>query len=525
VTSIERGRTAAPLVRAARTAVQAMPKRTDTAEPVRPTPALGATSLLAYGSVWRRPGADLPRVAAALSMQRVLGNNAVARLLRDRSSATLAARVPGAGMPAGPGSGPTIAHAVIQRDIGFEFETPWRVEHADGSPLEKYERIYTGTGANAGFNMEADTASSDLSDIEFVVKPPVAETAGGQAQLGATMAAMQTFFGNLITAAGGHTIQGAPIHPFVNDDKQNLVIKPGTDNAAVPQTTVGVRLDRLIALLTELSRAGGDAKSELLGLAGRQDFSAGQLTRFKDTVAGTATTWSLHDNNRPDYHSSEQMKGFVALILQYLLRGATVPGADPYAQAFKYAKMVSIIMARTDFGGMFKMLPRAEQDYYAGHPDHWVQMVLDAANLSPNGNVIERGLKGDPPVYKGGKLKKAGKVIPIPITRKDWLQAMLLGHDLLTVSAFEAFKPGQEAPFSGAFGALGKRTDDVGPGLLDKGAIIELREIKEGLDYQDWAQFADDVFTYIMALNNWNPGGGAAPQYTKTATPGRGMRR
>ncbi len=443
------------------------------------------------------------------------------------------------------GSNPALLRAprastpVIQRAVGFEFETNWMVSHADGSPFAKYDPIYTG----AGWRMEADEPAHGLSDVEFVVKPPFEETAGGLANLQATMAALQAFFGNLTAAAGGkgNLLQNAAANPYVDGPLQNDVILQAGDPTATPQTTVGVRLERLMVLLDELSRPGSDAKEELLGLGGRSDANAATLDTVTDAISGVPGKAPIHDRNRmgTGYVPSQAMRGLMAMIALYLRRGAIIPGLDPYAQAFKYAKMVAIIMGRTDFGGMFAQLPNTERDYYLTHPDHWVQFALDtakdafpAANFAPAGNVIARGLKGAPPKYhpQTAQMTKPGKVIPIPVSRRDWLMGMPLGHDLLTAGTFEQFNPGRQANFSGAFGALGKRTDKVGPpGPLGgagafKGVILELREVKHDRHYLDWAQFAEDVFNYILALNAYTPGVGAAPQYQKTATPGRGVR-
>jgi hypothetical protein len=420
---------------------------------------------------------------------------------------------------------------LIQRSVGFEFETSWLVSKADGTPFNKYDEIYTG-GVN--WNMEADTPSEGKSDVEFVVKPPFPENAGGLTTLRSVMPNMHGFFGNLIAAAGGHrnTLQGAGADPFVDAELQNNVVFTAGDENATPQTTVGVRLERLVALIDELSRPNSEAKSELLDLAGRSDQNATMLHTVSDVVKGTATTWALHDNNRPTYIPSAAMKGLVSLLVLYLRRGAVIPGTDLYAQAFKYAKMVTIIMGRTNFAGMFQQLPQVEKDYYIDRPNHWVQFVLDAAqasmpaaNFAQNGNVIARGLKGDPPKYAKAKIVKPGKVIPIPIQRREWLLGMLVGADLLNEETFERYNPGQTANFSGAFGALGTQTDDVGALQAHKGVILELREVKHDMDYRDWAQFAEDVFNYVMLLNAWDPAtGAAAPQYTKTATPARGVR-
>lgn len=467
-----------------------------------------------------------------VGLQRAAGNASVTSLLRARRAKPAEPRHG----PASPAqSAPSTAHGrrvPLQRSVGFEFETSWLVEKADGTPFEKYDPIYTGVG----WTMEADTPSGGRSDVEFVVKPPFEESAGGLVTLGAVMPAIQNHFGNMIAAAGGarHTLRGGPANAFVDPGLQNDVVFTAGDGSATPQTTVGVRLERLVALLQELSRPNSDAKSELLNLADRGTPNAQMIGKVVDVIQGTPSTLSLRDHNRGfAYAPSAAMRGFMAMLLLYLRRGAVVPGVGPYAQAFKYAKIVAIIMARTDFAGMFRQLPPPEKDHYTKRPEDWVKFVLDAASdtyhgadFRSDGNVIARGMKGDPPKFKkNGSISKAGKVTPIPISRKDWLMAMLLGHDLLNAETFARYKPKEKVQFSGAFGALGTKTDDVGALQAHKGVILELREVRHDRDYRDWMQFAEDVFDYIMQLNAYDPAGaGAAPHYTKTATPGRGVR-
>lgn len=492
-------------------------------------------------------------VEALLALQRSAGNAAVASLLDERRnrqgspigglqtqagnearSRVFAAnpKAPPAMSATGPGPRPASRTLAVQRSVGYEFETSWYVSKADGSAFDKYDPIFTGVG----WRMEADTPSEGTSDVEFVVKPPLEETNAGRNTLHQVLPAIQAHFQNMIGAAGGqgNLLQGAHANPFVDGGLQNQVKFKAGDTTATPQTTVGVRLERLVPLLQQLSTPNSDANAELMGLAGRHAANAQMLNAVVGAVEGTPTTLSLRDWNRGfGYTPSAAMKGLVSLLIMYLRRGAAIPGVDPYAQAFKYAKIVAIVMARTDFAGMFRQLPDTEKDYYRSHPDHWVDFVLEAARASlpgasilPGGNVIARGLKGDPPKYnKKGVVAKPGKVIAIPLNREDWLKGILVEQDLLNADTFARYKPKEKVQFSGAFGALGMKTDDVGAAQAHKGVIIELREVKHDRDYQDWEQFAEDVFNYIELLNAYDPaGGGAAPQYTKTATPGRGVR-
>jgi hypothetical protein len=105
---------------------------------------------------------------------------------------------------------------------------------------------------------------------------------------------------------------------------QNDVVFTAGDENGTPQTTIGVRLERLVALMDELSRPNSDAKSELMGLAGRANPNAAQFDVITDVVLGTPMTLALHDNNRPAYAPSDAMKGLVAMLIQYLRRGAVI---------------------------------------------------------------------------------------------------------------------------------------------------------------------------------------------------------
>jgi hypothetical protein len=75
---------------------------------------------------------------------------------------------------------------VVQRKVGFEFETPWRAKRiSTGEPLAKRELI--GTRFD-GFKVEADAdPEGGHSEIEFIVDPPVEEGAAGERRLTTVM--------------------------------------------------------------------------------------------------------------------------------------------------------------------------------------------------------------------------------------------------------------------------------------------------------------------------------------------------
>lgn len=405
-------------------------------------------------------------------------------------------------------NGNHVASRLLQRAVGFEFETAWEVTKR-GKPPPKYTKLKQG----AGWHMETDEPSAKISDIEFVVYPPAEESATGRAQLVAAMTSLQNFAQALDNQKGQAKLSGAPaLTPFV-DQPTGVVIKPRGDIAGQPQATIGLRLDRVDHLISAFRHAGTDAQDELLG----------NETAWNSGTLGRAQQWATNatDPNRGGYVPSGNMRGLLALIYQYLDRGRMpAGGATPYQKALKYTKSMTTVMARTNFGGLFRLVDDAEKDYYITHPAEWVNFVLSSmGGLAANVNVIERGMRAP-----------KNKVVQIPITREQWLMGMLAGVDLLTAEALKQWMPKQPKVesgevISGAFGRLGHKTDDVGQLQAIRGAILELRDIKQGLAFEDWGVFATDVFDWIMALNAWDPTAGAGvPVYTKNAAPARGIR-
>ena len=75
---------------------------------------------------------------------------------------------------------------MVQREVGFEFETSWRMKRiSTGEPLAGHELI--GTRFD-GIKAEADAdPEGGHSEIEFVVDPPVEEGDAGARRLTTVM--------------------------------------------------------------------------------------------------------------------------------------------------------------------------------------------------------------------------------------------------------------------------------------------------------------------------------------------------
>lgn len=232
------------------------------------------------------------------------------------------------------------------------------------------------------------------------------------------------------------------------------------------------------------------------------------------TLSGSLTT------------ASAKLKGLVSLLVSYLRQGSYYSYNQPlptdpqeryiarYKRALPYAKSMTLVLARTDFGTLFKDLDPVERAPFEQNPATWANLVLGVVGNNnnaddPNGDVIERGVRGK--VSRQDELQHRNlKVIRIPVKRREWLRKMTQGVDLLTAHK-SSFLSAARSQFE-SMGSL-RKMDQLPGG--NRGAIVELRKIKGHMEYTHWKPFALDVLDYIMSLNAWDPGH-AVPQYTKS---------
>ena len=381
----------------------------------------------------------------------------------------------------------------IQRAVGYEFETNFKVERERGgftglfSPYRKMKKMELIKSYTEGFRMEADENSRLGSTIEFVVDPPVQED--DRDKLVTILDKLQTVSGQIDAGkAGGekpvmlNKLTGDAVHKGVR-------VTPHKDGlTSNPQVTGGVSFDKLMTLFSEVSKPGKkgednpyfEAKNELIESG--KDFVDKAVTR----VAGVA--------------GSEPLKALVAMLVAYLRFGAASMGS-----MLNYAKLISnAILFRTDFGSMFKKLDPVERKPFEDDPQSFTDLVLGAAGQAGTGAtaVFERGVRKS----TNPKSKDYNKRFDIPVTRQAWLTDITTGVDQLSSHHVPAMK----SEFEG-LGALGLRTDRVGadpapadPKQKDKGSgiIMEFRNMKKNVPYTKWRGLAISIFDYLSALNN-----------------------
>ena len=424
----------------------------------------------------------------------------------------------------------------VQRNVGFEFECPgWYVEQltqplnsqqeggtafvpvaqlsTDG--LKKGSVIATGRD----FELQVDegsgvppAGSKQDYHLEFVTTGAgFPETSDGRAQLKRSMSSLDDMATGVVEGmkasavsrgglppAGFRVMPSARLKGHVLDD---AIIHAGGTLAAEPQVTAGVRLDQIGPMLESLEKRRpsesdqewgrrDELKASLFGKSagGEQALLAASPGEVRNAVGRLRTRVGRNDIG------SQDLVGMVSIIRSYLKKGEAKIGA--------YPKTLAPLLARTDFGSMFKMLPEPDLTYFRTWPQYFVDLALDAAGLAAGaalpvfaGGIDIWGI----PQQQGAWISQHLQVV----TRQAWLTGMVSGTDLLTKANF----PGWWGDYLESMGSLGSAADTVGKkrrkgSTETKGAVIEFRRLRGGQRYDTWAASALQIFDYFAALND-----------------------
>jgi hypothetical protein len=540
----------------------------------RPPAPASAPAALLHRAV-RAPAALTPRDVAVL--QRSIGNRAVASLLTtgtrpqpnvarhaEGETRTLQGGVDRGRRSAGTGrrilrrSAPRVQArtagepALIQRAVGFEFETPWKIEHA---PVLKQtgSNIITGLGAlggaaagyltgglaggvlfgagtwlgskagrlyedwaglnysdmskyqvahqGDGWKLTADT-TPEGSVIEFVVdQVDETTTAAGANRLTAVMADLLNYTTALDALNNRARFPLSDATHRDGDRRYRISIGDHDINGILsgnPQTTAGVRLDRIGHLSQEVG-APGAARTQLMGMDAGV-WGAGVARYYQHAQAQVAASM-------PALLQTPQLEGLVSLAASYIIEGAPGAGGESDQYAVEYAKAITILMARTNFAAMYNANSLAgARGHFAANAGSFVNLVMGAAmrengrNWNVNARAGAAGLLLERSLFRNGQLYQPNQLAN-NITRRAWLEGIQAGADLST-----RFDPS-------SMGKLGNRMDRVGPLQGEQGAILEFRKMGTHVPHTQWAALALRVYNYVSALNTFDPNVHAVPHY------------
>jgi len=383
---------------------------------------------------------------------------------------------------------------VYQPAIGFEFQTGWKVHrrstvlHRFSLPekrditLPKETVLYGGRHRPIGWSMETDD-----DEIEFVIEPPIEESADGIVRMEQVFLSLTTFLSRLQQCRNSAEIT-PKTHPsiFNPDVDSSIVIKPAGLITAQPQITAGVRLGRVPDLFAEMHRLRLESKITLFE-------SHGVNSNYFALQAGKTAEYAANIPAINGVPASNKLRGLIALICQYLIQGSS-GGSRAYVKDLAYA------MARTDFASMFKELPPAERRWFETDPKRWVDYCLSAAQMPGTGlqKVVHSKITDGPNGPRPGA--------EILRTRQDWLRDMTMGVDRLTKRGTPGLLADDGTHRLRALGLLGAKFDPVGriktDGTRHRGIILEFRQMQRNVPFAMWHGIAHDILRYLIQLNN-----------------------
>jgi hypothetical protein len=399
---------------------------------------------------------------------------------------------------------------VVQRLIGFEFETDWGAHDSPDISKTSHLKTHKSYKQGKGFDVEVDEANAGQKsgykeiqyEIEYVVRPALPETKLGWKRMREVIAKVVAETDRL------HGLAGSPAS---RDLTTNVVSfeYPGTNPhlwvfpqaksqggiKANPQATIGLTLPAVWQF----------------GIAQESDFA--KTEREKATFGYASHSLALRSNKKYFTQAaadasglkeaSGELRGLVTLLALYI-KSLNNPDASPAA----YAKAYLPILAKTDFAAMFRRLPESERLEYQKDPVSFTKLVLDLVRQDP----------------AFGKLKERQAVIPDELTAKfslslessnpgmralskltlrKWLKEIPNGVDLLT---------GQYYPALFGLGDLGdgakkgKLVDAPPKGQTDDRMIMEFRSGSAmPLEPSKWLDYAFDYYNLVRRLHGLSP--------------------
>lgn len=176
-----------------------------------------------------------------------------------------------------------------------------------------------------------------------------------------------------------------------------------------------------------------------------------------------------------------KLKGFLALVISYLLVGHREP------HVLTYSKYIAPLMARTNFYAMYRLLSATERTLFTE------DFVLNAAGMVGTGavNIFNSGFK-----HLGG--------IEHGPTRRDWIDSIINGR----ATSIPGKREPQDLMSQGSGSAAAENSTGLGSmpipdrrvtGQQDL-AVLELRRLPKNVHYTEWRKMAVGIFDMIVAL-------------------------
>ena len=346
-------------------------------------------------------------------------------------------------------------------NVGLEIEIPqWHAHKLNGDR-------HTGTHdiiverLGTGFELQAELSGR----LEFVMKEPASGIPTVD-QVIQNMGAMAREITDVTGAAmfPASRIDGEAGFQIAREEYITGELAPPTGQF---QATIGVHLSAMPDLFANCSSAENFL----------DDWEKRPIKRWIDRVRKDCVGRFRIGEYR---QISPEMEGLLTLVFYYLTLGDLCSDCP-------FPKGLTRIMARTDFAQLFSMMPESgDLDAQA-----WVDLVLNASELSAEERMWKQRFGhrqvNTSNVYEDGPV--------IELTRGKWLMGMANGHDYLT-------KSGGGGDIVKSMGELGNKTDELGQsGLLNRGAIVELRNMQGNYKLDRWKPLVEKICNFVAQLN------------------------
>jgi hypothetical protein len=399
----------------------------------------------------------------------------------------------------------------VQRAVGFEFETGWLVEVGKKSmwgrggeqrkSLKKTDLI-----ENFGdYKIEADEAGDGKSELEFIIYPPLAETPDGLEKLKNTMTEI-LLFGQFLETKAQNLKDESEFILSINNNK--YYIQPTKDKKLTggPQVTTGLDLSKIpylsdINSKDTVTAAPKELENTLMTLS--------HLKKFPKTM-------------------SPQLRGLFTIIATYIKTGLNQivdiesrTKKNLWGTALSYPKQIADrLLARTQFSGLFKLLPKDEQEFYRKYPKEFAGMGIETIEffinigngtndfkLNKKDSIIERGVREN-------EDSNSNKIYKPKLTIYDWLLDIPKGIDQL-----RSIKDAE------SMGQFGDKTEEVGTkNNKVKAGIFEFRGAQASkLPLEKWSEFAIKFFNFIMTVHGHKPNHPENVSYKNSETEERSV--
>ncbi|BDD06152.1 hypothetical protein [Aureibacter tunicatorum] len=407
---------------------------------------------------------------------------------------------------------------IVQRAVGFEIENGkyrifkdrevmrdytsglWEGVYLDESevhyvPFRKGEVLLEGDG----FTMQVDISHPAKIPYMEIVTDPFPETTHGYESLTKTMSILENMM-EYIRKYGFCRTYLSSLKRFgsVPEQWEEVVIWSRGYPAGSFQMTAGIKLSQVSQLMEDL---GFQQESETPEMTERkkngrdslmkpsEGFEDDLLTKYRrqlmlkevaEVVEGMKNEYPVLENN--------DLCGLIKLIGHYLI--------SAHGVVYSYPKNFSSLLLRTDFAAMFESLPSLLKRYLRNHNQIIWMTVVDEMNrrLGLDGIHTRLFRYG---VYRGMPLSHRN--ILGSLSKRDWLENIPQGRDLLTS---EHFSNRQRAYELESLGSYGDKMDMVGEEQNKKAPIIEFRNLRDTMSFKKWKSFAQECFRYVAAVNN-----------------------